>query len=303
MWSSTQGIFAARDELAAAFDLEPDDVRVVCEYMGGGFGAKQGAGAEGFLAAELSRRSRRPVRLVFSRREENVTAGYRFPTAQTYRIGADADGTLVGIESSAVMGLGVHGWAFPVLNPAETLYACENVRAMVLPVKLNLGFSNAFRAPGVMEGTFGFEQAIDELAEELGIDPLELRLRNHADVEQASGRPYTSKRLETCQRRVAELAGWAERDALRTDGRIRRGMGMASQIWWGGGGPPAYADVRIGRSGRPMLVVRLPGYRHRHHDRLRRDRRRVAGRRRRQRPRAGRRHRPDRGTGRSRAAR
>ena len=254
VWSSTQGIFAARDELAAAYELEPDDVRVVCEYMGGGFGAKQGAGAEGFLAAELARRSERPVRLVFSRREENITAGHRFPTTQTYRIGADADGRLVGIESSAVIGIGSHGWVFPVLNPPETLYACENVRSMVLPVKLNLGFSNAFRAPGVMEGTFGFEQVIDELAEKLGIDPLELRLRNGVDIEQASGKPYTSKHLEACQRRATELAGWAQRDRLRSDGRVRRGMGMASQIWWGGGGPPAHATVRLGRSGRPTLV-------------------------------------------------
>ncbi len=254
VWSSTQGIFAARDELAAAFGLEPDDVRVVCEYMGGGFGGKQGAGPEGFVAAELARRSGRPVRLVYSRSEEAIAAGHRAPTVQTYRIGADADGTLVGIESSAVIGVGLHGWVFPVLTPAETLYACANVHSMVLPVKLNLGFSNAFRAPGVMEGTFGFEQALDELAEMLRIDPLEIRLRNAADHEQASGNPYTSKHLETCQRRATELAGWAGRDRLRSEGRVRRGMGMASQIWWGGGGPPAHATVRLGKSARPTLV-------------------------------------------------
>ena len=254
VWSSTQGIFAARDELADAYDLEPDDVRVVCEYMGGGFGGKQGAGPEGFVAVELARRSGRPVRLVYTRREETITAGHRAPTVQTYRIGADAEGKLLGIEGSAVIGVGTAGWVFPVLNPAETLYACENVRSMVLPVKLNLGFSNAFRAPGVMEGTFGFEQAIDELADLLGIDPLELRLRNHADVEQGSGSPYTSKHLEACQRRVAELAGWADRDRVRSDGRIRRGMGLASQIWWGGGGPPAHATVRLGKTARPTLV-------------------------------------------------
>jgi CO/xanthine dehydrogenase Mo-binding subunit len=254
VWSSTQGIFAARDELAEAFGLEPDDVRVLCEYMGGGFGAKQGAGSEGFLAAELAKRSGRPVRLVYSRAEENVTAGHRAATVQTYRIGADADGKLVGIESSAVIGIGVHGWVFPVLTPAETLYECANVRSMVLPVKLNLGFSNAFRAPGVMEGVFGFEQAIDELAGILGVDPLEIRLRNGAAREQASGSPYTSKHLETCQRRVAEMAGWAQRDSLRSDGRVRRGMGMASQIWWGGGGPPAHASVRLGRTARPTLT-------------------------------------------------
>ncbi len=254
VWSSTQGIFAARDELARAYDLEPDDVRVVCEYMGGGFGGKQGAGPEGFLAAELARRSGRPVRLVFTRRDEHTTVGHRAPTVQTYRIGADAEGRLLGIESSAVIGIGLHGWAFPVLNPAETLYECANVRSMVLPVKLNLGFSNAFRAPGVMEGTFGFEQALDELAEELGVDPLDIRLRNPATVEQGSGNPYTSKHLETCQRRAAELAGWADRDSLRSEGRVRRGMGLASQIWWGGGGPPAHASVRLGKSARPTLV-------------------------------------------------
>jgi CO/xanthine dehydrogenase Mo-binding subunit len=254
VWSSTQGIFAARDELARAYELEPDDVRVVCEYMGGGFGGKQGAGPEGYMAVELARRSGRPVRLVYTRSDEHTTAGYRAPTVQTYRIGADAGGKLVGIESSAVLGIGVHGWAFPVLNPAETLYECANVRSMVLPVKLNLGFSNAFRAPGVMEGTFGFEQALDELAGELGIDPLEIRLRNPASIEQASGKPYTSKHLEACQRRVAELAGWGDRDSLRSDGRVRRGMGLASQIWWGGGGPPAHATVRLGKSARPTLV-------------------------------------------------
>ncbi len=254
VWSSTQGIFAARDELARAYDLEPDDVRVVCEFMGGGFGGKQGAGPEGFVAAELARRSGRPVRLVYSRAEETIASGHRAPTVQTYRIGADADGKLLGIEGSAVIGVGLHGWVFPVLNPAETLYACENVRSMVLPVKLNLGFSNAFRAPGVMEGVFGFEQAIDELADLVGIDPLEIRLRNGADHEQSSGNPYTSKHLETCQRRATELAGWAQRNGLRSQGRIRRGLGMASQIWWGGGGPPAHATVRMGRSARPTLV-------------------------------------------------
>jgi CO/xanthine dehydrogenase Mo-binding subunit len=254
VWSSTQGIFAARDELARAYDLEPDDVRVVCEYMGGGFGGKQGSGPEGYLAAELARRSGRPVRLVYTRRDEHTTTGYRAPTVQSYRIGADAEGTLLGIEGSAVIGVGQHGWVFPVLNPSETLYECASVRSMVLPVKLNLGFSNAFRAPGVMEGTFGFEQALDELAEELGIDPLEIRLRNEATLEQGSGNPYTSKHLGTCHRRAAELAGWAGRDELRSDGRVRRGMGLASQIWWGGGGPPAHAIVRLGKTARPTLV-------------------------------------------------
>jgi CO/xanthine dehydrogenase Mo-binding subunit len=106
-----------------------------------------------------------------------------------------------------------------------------------------------------MEGTFAFEQAMDELADRVGVDPLELRRRNHVDSDQAADRPYTSKRLLPCYDRAAELAGWADRDELLADGRIRRGMGASSQIWWGGGGPPAYAEVRLGRNGRPVVSV------------------------------------------------
>ena len=106
-----------------------------------------------------------------------------------------------------------------------------------------------------MEGTWAFEQALDELAEAAGLDPLELRRRNHADVDPSTGRPYTSKRLLESYDLAAELAGWDARDELRSDGRVRRGMGCASQYWWGGGGPPAYADVRIGSDAKPVLTV------------------------------------------------
>ncbi len=109
-----------------------------------------------------------------------------------------------------------------------------------------------------MEGTFGFEQALDELAEALELDPLELRRANDVEIDQASGLPYTSKNLEACIDRAAELAGWAERDALRErehpDGR-RRGLGAACQIWWGGGGPPAHALVRLGHDGVATVVT------------------------------------------------
>ncbi len=201
------------------------------------------------------------------------------------------------------MGMGTGGWAFPVLEPVKSVYACPNLRLMVAPVRQNLGPSVAFRAPGVMEGTFGFEQALDELAEKVGIDPLELRRLNHSENDPENGKPYTSKRLLECYDRAAELAGWEGRDALRGDGRIRRGMGAASQYWWGGGGPPAYAEVRVGKAARPAVTVGPPGPRHRHDDRVRRHRRRA--------PRhpgrldhgLRRRYVADRATGRSRAAR
>ena len=257
LYSSTQAIYQARSQVSAAFDLDPDRVRVICHYMGGGFGSKFGCGHEGILAMELSRRSARPVRLVLSRREENLTTGFRTPAKVSYKIGATRDGRLQAVEASAVMGLGTGGWGYPVLEPVKSLYACENLHLMTLPMRQNLGPAAAFRAPGVMEGTFAFEQALDELAEVVGVDPIELRRRNHADVDPSNGRPYTSKRLLESYDIAAELAGWAKRDELRGAGRIRRGMGCASQYWWGSGGPPAYAEVRMGAKAKPVLTVGL----------------------------------------------
>ncbi len=257
VWSSTQAIYDARATVAEAFGLDPEGVRVICEFMGGGFGSKFGVGPQGILAAELSRRTRRPVRLANSRREENIAAGFRTPARMDYTIGASADGRLQAVEASAVIGMGTGGWAFPVLEPVKSVYTCPNLRLMVAPVRQNLGPSVAFRAPGVMEGAFGFEQALDELAEKVGVDPLELRRLNHAESDPEDGRPYTSKHLLECYDRAAELAGWEGRDALRGDGRIRRGMGVASQYWWGGGGPPAYAEVRVGKAARPAVTVGL----------------------------------------------
>ncbi len=259
IWVSTQGIFDARGELAAAFGLEPERVHVTCEFMGGGFGAKQGATTEGLLAARLARAAGRPVRVFNDRRTETVATGYRAPSLQTYRIGARRDGTLTAIEATAVIAMGVSGlFVPPVLSPAATLYRCDNVRALTFPVRLNLGSSNAFRAPGVMEGSFGFEQAIDELAEALALDPLELRRRNAVDIDQPSGLPYSSKGLDDAMARAAELAGWDDREALAAapgaDGR-RRGLGAACQIWWGGGGPPAHALVRLGADGVATVVT------------------------------------------------
>ena len=157
IWSSTQAIYEGRAELARAFGIPAERVRVICEFMGGGFGSKFGVGPEGILAATLAKRSRHPVRLVYSRREENLTAGYRTEARAELRVGADADGTLRGIEASVVMGLGSDGWTYPILEPMKAVYKCDNVRGFVLPVAQNLGPTAAFRAPGVMEGTFMLE--------------------------------------------------------------------------------------------------------------------------------------------------
>jgi CO/xanthine dehydrogenase Mo-binding subunit len=255
-WVSTQGMFGARDDLAVAFGRRADQVRVVTEFVGGAFGAKQGAGFEALMAAELARVTGRPVRLVVDRHAEQLDGGRRAATRQTVRIGARRDGTIVAIDADAVVAMGQGGWLFPVTAPARTMYRCENVRTMAFPVKTNLRAQNAFRAPGVMEGATALEQAVDELALALDLDPLELRRRNHIVVDQASGLPYSGNELLRCYDRAAELAGWSQRDALRgpqPDGLLR-GMGCAAQIWWGGGGPPAHATVRLDADGHARVV-------------------------------------------------
>src|ERR1043166_7574992 len=139
----------------------------------------------------------------------------------------------------------------------EMLYGCENVRTLTYGARLNLPPNAAFRAPGFVEGTFGLECLLDELAARLEIDPLELRTRNHADNDLVDGRPYSSKNLLECYRRAE--SHWARRDEVRSrsEGSWRRGVGLASQIWYGGGGPPSYAWVRIGSDGRATVITAM----------------------------------------------
>jgi CO/xanthine dehydrogenase Mo-binding subunit len=258
VWLSTQGMFDARRELADAFALSQQQVRVISEFIGGGFGAKQGGGFEGTAAAALARQTRRPVRLVNDRHAEQLDGGRRSRTLQTIRLGASRDGILEAIEQETVVDQGEGGMLYLldiVLMPALTLYACKNVHSMGAMVKTNRKGQNAFRAPGMTEAITGLEQAVDELAIKLGVDPLELRRRNHTDVDPMSDAPYSGKHLLACYDRAAELAGWKDRDKLsdpQPDGLLR-GMGCASQIWWGAGGPPANVNVRIDAGGYALV--------------------------------------------------
>ncbi len=262
VWLSTQGMFAARDELARGFGLPRESVRVIAEYVGGGFGGKASTGTEPILAAELSRRAGRPVKLVNDRHAEQLDGGRRAATRQSLRLGAASDGTLLAVDADALIGVGLGGlmmsfFAARVLYPTRALYTCANTSAQVFPLRINLRCQNAFRAPGVMEGITVFEQAIDELAIATGLDPLALRRHLHADVDQISGQPYSNKRLRECYDRAEALSGWADRDRLRErqpDGLLR-GMGCATQTWWGGGGPPAQAIVRIDSDGTAVVVT------------------------------------------------
>jgi len=254
---STQYIWGIRDGVAEGLGLPPDKVRVVCHYMGGGFGSKNSPDDYTFIAAELARRTQRAVKCALTRREEHTAAGNRNATIQRLRIGARSDGTLTAMSGEFVNAVGWGGWSSSTEGPMQMLYACPNVSTTTHGAKLNLPPMKAFRAPGFVEGTFGLEALLDELAAKLDIDPLELRRLNHADQDEVEGRAYSGKNLLECYRRAE--AHWNRRHEVRSRSTdvVKRGVGMASQIWYGGGGPPSYAWVRVGSDGRAAVVTAM----------------------------------------------
>jgi xanthine dehydrogenase YagR molybdenum-binding subunit len=255
VYISTQYIWGVRSAVAEALGIPGDKVRVVCEYMGGGFGSKNDPGEYTYIAAELAKRTGRPVRCALTRREENTAAGNRNLTIQKLTVGARSDGTIVALGGEFVNGVGWSGWSAMTDGPMQMLYACENVRTVRHGAKINMPPMKAFRAPGFVEGTFGLECLIDELAVKLELDPLELRRKNYADSNE--GKPYSSKNLMECY--DLAVKHWERRDEVRarsTD-TLKHGVGMASQIWFGGGGPPSYAWTRVGSDGRVTVVTAM----------------------------------------------
>jgi len=252
---STQYLWGVRDDLAKELGVPGDKVRVVCEFMGGGFGSKNGADEQTYAAAVLAKKTGRPVRCALSRREENTAAGNRNATIQKLTVGARSDGTIVALGGEFINAVGASGWSAMTEGPLTMLYACDNVRTVRYGAKINTPPMKAFRAPGFVEGTFGLECLIDELAEKLELDPLELRRRNYADSN--DGKPFSSKNLMQCY----DLAQshWDRRDEVRarSDSTWKHGVGIASQIWFGGGGPPSYAWTRVGSDGRVTVVTAM----------------------------------------------
>ncbi len=248
VWESTQGIFNTRADLAAAFGLKLTQVRVIKDYMGGGFGAKNGAHASTYIAVALARKARAAVRCVWDREGEQTDAGNRSATIQRVKIGARKDGTLTAMAVEAEVAMGVGGWFAGPGKIFRELYACANVSTTETFVYTNTGAMASFRAPGHVEGAFSLECTMDALARELGMDPLALRRKNYAIDDQEKSRPYSGKKLDECYRLGAEKFGWGKSRKPST-GRLRRGVGMASVSWSAGGGPPSYATVRVNPDG------------------------------------------------------
>ncbi len=220
VYASTQSTSGVRDELADHFGLPKSKVRVVCEFMGGGFGAKHSTGISGPMAANLSRKTGRPVWLMVDRQEEHIAEGNRPNSIHYLKIGARKDGTLTAIQQRS------HGTAGVALGAgvgriAQILYQCPNFATEQYDVLTHAGPGAAWRAPGNVQGAFGVEQAIDELAEKLKMDPLALREKID---------PSEVRKVE--RQRGAALFGWSRRRPAGSEkGVVRKGMGMAQSTW------------------------------------------------------------------------
>ncbi|MDB4968800.1 MAG: oxidoreductase [Myxococcales bacterium] len=252
VYASSQGTTSVRDEFATVFDLPKSKVRIITEFMGGGFGAKFGAGSFGILAAQLSKKAGAPVRLMLDRKEEHLCVGNRPSTVQTVKIGAKKDGSLTGIvvtswgNSGIATGGGV-GWM------GTSLYACDNTRSEQYDVFTHTGAAAAFRAPGQPQGAFALEQLMDELAEKIGMDPLALRDKLDAGpgVPGPGGNDEATRAARKAERQIgAERFGWSKRRPAGADGGPKkRGIGMAQSMWGRFVDLDASCEVRLHRDG------------------------------------------------------
>lgn len=257
VWESTQSIYRVKKDLAKVFNLPLNKVRVICEYMGGGFGSKQSTGKWSVIAALLAREADRPVQLMLNRWEENLATGHRAPTIQHLKLGTKRDGTLTAIHLTATVNVGAYGSPGRAVDgPCQVMYACPNVRTELRSVFTNTGTHRSFRGPGYVEGAFPLESLMDELASQLKMDPLDIRMKNYALTEPRAGQKYSAKHLDKCYQEGAKMIGWPAVQAPNRKGATkRRGFGMASQVWGGAGGPPAYAWVRLNSDGTTEVIT------------------------------------------------
>jgi xanthine dehydrogenase YagR molybdenum-binding subunit len=233
--TSTQAVFATRTVIAQAFGMPVDDVRVITKNLGGGFGSKGGLWFPWMLLALVAaKRANRPVRLELTRSQLFTLVGRRSETRQDLALGFDADGRLAAIEHHVLGQTSTFGeYSDTTVEISRILYRCANVTTSTRLVRTNAPQPIPMRAPGTAPGTFAFESAMDEAAERLGIDPVELRLRNFADHDQDAGRPWSSNGLRECYRIGAEHFGWAKRPppGAAVDGHQRIGWGMATTFY------------------------------------------------------------------------
>ncbi|MEV1115910.1 xanthine dehydrogenase family protein molybdopterin-binding subunit [Actinosynnema sp. NPDC049800] len=254
---STQSIDWFRTHLAVSFGVPTENVRVLAPFVGGAFGGKGSIWPGTVLAALAARATGRPVRLALTREGVYRTVGGRTPSIQRVALGATRDGRLTSLVHTSTSRIGhVGGIPEQITEQSRHAYAADNLLTRQLLVQLDL-VSNAFmRAPGAAIGSFALESAIDELAYELDVDPVELRMRNEPDVNPLDGREFARRRQREVYARGAARFGWHERSprpGTTRDGRWLVGTGVASAYH------PSYqfpADVTVRLSADGTVLLR-----------------------------------------------
>jgi len=230
--TSTQGPRLHAIEVATGLGIAPEQVHVISPHVGGGFGGKATTWSPTLLAAAAARVLNRPVKLVVSREQLFTVTGHRPATTQTVGLGSNRDGKISVIRHDGFCRgtMAGNGFDAPATSSMKT-YAAPNIHARSATVKLNIPPATIMRAPSDQAGSFGLESAMDELALQLGIDPLELRRRNFATTHPVEGLPWSSNHLEECYRVGAERFGWQLRNPVprsTLDGDWQVGTGMAT---------------------------------------------------------------------------
>ena len=243
VWASTQAVFGTRRDFANHFKIPEDQVRVITEHMGGGFGSKFGPGVEGTTVARLARESKAPVKLMLTRKAEHLVAGNRPSMIQHVKAGATKDGKLMAYD---LVGYGSAGNGGGAGFTGPYVYNVPNYRTEKFSVATNAGGARAFRAPGHPQGAFAMDSLMDEIAEKLGIDPLEIRQKN--DDNQIRQDEYVLGAKEIGWHRRRKISG-------SDKGIKKRGIGMGSGQWGGGGGKGTKARVSIHADGTVEAVT------------------------------------------------
>jgi xanthine dehydrogenase YagR molybdenum-binding subunit len=234
LWDSTQGVHPDRAAVSEVFGLDEERVRVVCPYVGGGFGSKGNPHANVMLVTMAARAvPGRPVKLALTRQQMFFLTGYRTPTIQRVQLAADHRGRLSAIAIDVVEQTSkTKEFAEQTGVPTRMMYASPNRRTTHRLAPLDVPIPSWMRAPGECPGMFGPEVAMDELAEALGMDPVQLRIVNEPDVDPDTGKPWSSRHLVECLREGAERFGWDTRGpGRRREGDWLVGYGVASSVY------------------------------------------------------------------------
>ena len=258
VYDATQGPSRTAGQVAAVFGLEPGQVRVIAEHVGGGFGAKGMPRANVILAAMAARVTGRPVKCAVTRPQMFAVTGHRAPSIQRVRLGAGPDGRLTALGHDVIDQTSTLK-EFTEQSAVATrhMYAAPHRRTTHRVVRLDVPTPSWMRAPGECPGMFALESAMDELAAACGIDPVELRLRNEPAVHPETGQPFSSRHLTACLLQGAARFGWAGRDpapGTRREGRWLTGTGVAASTY-PARAMPSQARVTVLQSGRYQVLI------------------------------------------------